>query len=307
MNIGFIVSAFVVGGGVFWVFLRSWRGQDVDRRIIFLFIGLTVALAVLFQLKFGEKATPIVKALFDKIEDLPSGSKIVISYDFDPAMAPEVLPMANSFVRHTLAKGHKVYFFSLWATGQSLLQRETIEKILKPEFPDAQYGVDWINFGYKAGNEGVLNVIVTDIRKMFPFDINGKSLDSIPMMSGVRSLKDMDLLISIGGGQPGVKEWVLFARDRANVPTGGGAAAVSTPLLYPYYPRQLVGLLGGTKGAAEYEAELIHRYPRFKDIDTPALQMMGPQTMAHVVIVAFIIIGNITYFRAKRRQREANG
>lgn len=298
---GFVVSAIVVGGGLLWIFIRSLRGKDVDRRIVFGFVGITVALAVLFQLKFGEVATPIVKTLFEKIETLPPGSKIVISYDFDPAMAPEVLPMANSFTRHALAKGHRIYFFSIWATGQSLLQ-VTLHDIVEKEFPEAVYGTNYVNMGYKAGNEGVLNVIITDIRKMYPGDVNGTSLDSIPMMKDVHSLKDMDLLLSIGGGKPGVKEWVLFAGDRGSIPTGGGAAAVSTPLLYPYYPKQLVGLLGGTKGAAEYEAELIKRHPRFANIKTPALDMMGPQTMAHVVIISFIVIGNVSYFRSRRKQ-----
>lgn len=300
---GFVVSAIVVGGGLLWILVRSLRGRDVDRRVVFAFVGITVALAVLFQLKFGEVATPIVKSLFEKIETLPAGSKIVISYDFDPAMAPEVLPMANSFTRHALAKGHRIYFFSIWATGQSLLQ-VTLNEIVMKEFPDKVYGLDYCNMGYKAGNEGVLNVIITDIRKMYPGDVNGTSLDSLPMMNDVHSLKDMDLLISIGGGKPGVKEWVLFAGDRGNIPTGGGAAAVSTPLLYPYYPKQLVGLLGGTKGAAEYEAELIKRYPRFANIPTPALNMMGPQTMAHVVIIAFILIGNVSYFRSRRKKAQ---
>lgn len=299
---GLIISIIVVGGGILWVLMRSLSGKDIDRRIVFLFVGITVCLAVLFSLQFGEKATPIVKSVFDKIESLPSGSKIVISYDFDPAMAPEVQPMANSFVRHCFAKKHKVYFFSIWATGQSLLQSGTIDRIINVEFPDAVYGQDYVNLGYKAGNEGVLNVIITDIRKMYPSDNYGTSLDSIPMMQDVHSLKDMDLLLSIGGGKPGVKEWVLFAGDRGGIPTAGGAAAVSTPLLYPYYPKQLVGLLGGTKGAAEYEAELLDKYPQFANVSTPALQMMGPQTMAHVVIIAFIVIGNVTYFRSRKKK-----
>ena len=75
-------------------------------------------------------------------------------------------------------------------------------------------------------------------------------------------------------------------------------------MLYPYYPKQLVGLLGGTKGAAEYESELIKRYPRFANIKTPALDMMGPQTMAHVVIISFIIIGNVSYFRSRRKMAQ---
>lgn len=299
---GLIISIIVVSAGLVWILVRSLSGKDVDRRLVFAFVGVTVCLAVVFQVKFGEVATPIVRSVFDKIENLPPGSKIVVSYDFDPAMAPEVQPMANAFVRHAMAKGHKLYFFALWATGQSLLQSNTINGIIKTEFPRAIYGKDYVTLGYKAGNEGVLNVIITDIRKMYPFDANGTSLDSIPLMEGVHSLKDMDLLISVGGGKPGVKEWVLFAGDRSGIPTAGGSAAVSTPLLYPYYPRQLVGLLGGTKGAAEYEAELIKHYPQFAGSDAPALRMMGPQTMAHVVIIAFIVIGNVTYFRSRKKK-----
>ncbi|MFH2056402.1 MAG: hypothetical protein ABIJ61_10620, partial [bacterium] len=229
------------------------------------------------------------------------GSKILISFDYDPAMKPEVGPMANNFLRHALAKKHKLYLMSLWATGKSLMNT-CIEEVLVPEFGDeAVYGRDWAVLGYKTGNQGVINVIITDIRKLHPTDANGTSLDSLPIFNSVNSLKEMDLIISVGGGTPGVKEWVLFAGDRGDIPIGGGSAAVAAPLLYPYYPRQLIGLLGGTKGAAEYESLLIKGYERFKDIDTPALTMMGPQTMAHVVIMAFIVIGNIAFFRSRRR------
>jgi hypothetical protein len=297
---GLIISAIVIGGGLLWILYLSIKGRDVDRRVVYLFVGATVALAIIFRLEFGEVATPIVKSVFDKIENLPAGSKIVLSYDFDPAMAPEVNPMANAFIRHILEKKHRLYFMSLWATGQSLLS-VSLNEVLTPEFPDAKYGVDYCNLGYKAGNEGVLNVVITNFRKMFPSDANGNSLDSLPMFKDVESLKDMDLLISVGGGKPGVKEWILFAGDPGKIAMAGGSAAVSAPLLYPYWPRQLIGLLGGTKGAAEYEAELIKTHPRFKDMNMPALRMMGPQTMAHVVIIAFIVIGNIAYFRSRKK------
>ena len=115
---------------------------------------------------------------------------------------------------------------------------------------------------------------------------------------------DFDVIISLGGGRPGVKEWVLFVGDPTGVPIGGGVAAVVAPQLYPYYPRQLFGLLGGVKGAAEYESELIRVHPRVAEMDTPGLLMMGPQTLAHVVIMAFIVIGNVVFFRGRRREDE---
>ncbi|RKX25645.1 MAG: hypothetical protein DRP45_05450 [Candidatus Zixiibacteriota bacterium] len=297
-NIGIIISLVLIFGGLLWLLIRSIGGHEVDRRVIFLFIFLSVAAPVIFRITFQEKATPVVEALFDRIENLPPGSNVLLSFDFDPAMAPEVQPMANAISRHCLNNGYNVVFMSLWATGQSLMTT-TLSRVILPEFPELVDGVDYINIGYKAGNEGVLNVIVSDFRKMFPTDVNSVPLDSTEIFKDIKSCADLDLIIALGGGRPGPKEWVLFVGDPADVPVGVGVAAVVAPQLYPYYPQQIVGILGGVKGAAEYEQELTSHHERFADMDTPGIDMMGPQTLAHVVIMAFIVIGNIVYFRSR--------
>jgi hypothetical protein len=299
---GVIISLLIIFGGLIWLAARSIRGREVERRVIFLFIFLAVAAPILFPITFQEHATAIVQRLFDGIENLPSGSTVLISFDFDPAMAPEVQPMANALTRHCLEKGHRVVFMCLWATGQSLLMA-TMDNIVRTEFPDKVDGVDYVNVGFKAGNEGVLNVIKSDFKKMFPTDVNGVPLDSTQIFHDIRSCQDFDLILALGGGKPGPKEWVLFVGDPLNVPVGIAVAAVVAPQLYPYYPRQVIGILGGIKGAAEYESELARRYPRFADLDKPGLRMMGPQTLAHVVIMTFIVIGNIASFRGRRRKR----
>ena len=94
----------------------------------------------------------------------------------------------------------------------------------------------------------------------------------------------------------------MFVGDPTGVPTAAGVAAVVAPQLYPYFPRQLFGLLGGVKGAAEYESHFKKNHPEFAEMDTPAMVMMGPQTVAHVVIMAFIIIGNVLFFVTRRRE-----
>jgi hypothetical protein len=300
-KIGLIISFIIIGAGLVWFLVKALQGKEAERRIIFLFIALAVSVPILFNITFSEKASPIVKAVFDKIDNFPAGSRILISYDYGPAMAPEVEPMSNAMLRHSLAKGHKVYLMGLWATGQSLVAT-AIDSIVKKEFPEKVNGIDYVNLGYKAGGQGVLNVIITDIRKMYLTDVAGTDLDSMKIMNGVKSLRDMDLLICIGGGFPGVKEWVQFAGDPGHIPVAGGSAAVSAPLLYPYWPTQLIGLLGGIKGAAEYESELKRKYVRFENTPVPGIRMMGPQTLAHLVIMAFIVLGNISYFIAKRKQ-----
>ncbi len=302
-TVGVVVSLLIIFGGLGWLFYRSITGREVERRVVFLFIAVAVVAPLLFPITFEEKATPVVKKLFDRIESLPAGSHVLISYDFDPAMAPEVQPMANAISRHCLQRGHKVIFMSLWATGQSLMVG-TLNDYIFPEFPDKMDGIDYVNLGYKAGNEGVLNVIVSDFRKMFPTDVNGVPLDSTEVFDDIESAQDLDLIVALGGGRPGPKEWVLFVGDPGKVPIGVGVAAVVAPQLYPYYPQQVIGILGGVKGAAEYESELIQAYERFEDMETPGLRMMGPQTLAHIVIMAFIVIGNVAFFRAGKHKRK---
>ena len=96
---------------------------------------------------------------------------------------------------------------------------------------------------------------------------------------------------------------VGLAGDPVGVPIGGGVTAVEAPLLYPYYPKQLQGLMGGLLGAAEYEALVTSAYPEFHEAAQTALVRMFPQTVAHLVIVAFVVLGNISYFATRSRER----
>jgi hypothetical protein len=301
-SVGVWVSLAIIGLGLLWLLIKSMKAEEVDRRIIFLFIFLAVSTPILFEISFEEKATPMVQGVFDRIENLPTGSRVLISFDFDPAMAPEVQPMANAITRHALEKNHKVVFMTLWAPGQALMDR-TIEEIIGNEFPDKVDGVDYVSVGYKAGNEGVLNVIVSDFEKMFPTDVNTVPLSEIPIFDNINSCKDLDLIVAIGGGKPGPKEWILFVGDPAKVPVAVGVAAVVAPQMYPYFPKQVLGILGGVKGAAEYESALVHQHPRFSDRPLPGIRMMGPQTLAHIVILAFIVMGNIAFFVGRRKER----
>jgi hypothetical protein len=285
------------GKGVF-----GWLGH-MDRRVIFLLIALAVIIPLVMHYTTSIPPSLIVQTLFDKIESLPPGSKILISFDYGPSTVPENQPMANAFVRHALERGDRVYLMALWPTGARQSQ-QIIDEIIKPEFPNKVEGVDWIHLGYKAGNQGLINTLMSDFKAMYTTDVSGRAISEFPMMKGIRTLKDFDLILALGSGFPGTKEWIQFAGDPGDIPVGGGTTAVMAPLLFPYYPKQMVGLLGGLQGAAEYESALLAAYPRLRQRSRIASESMGPQVTAHLVIVAFIVIGNITYLVERRRSRK---
>lgn len=279
------------------------RISNLDRRIIFVLIFFSVALPVILKLTFPEYATKMTQDVFDYIESLPAGSRTLVSLDYDPASEPELGPMTTAIIRHSVIKGHKLAFMTLWPLGQQQT-KNLIENFVKVEFPQLQYGVDFVDFGFKAGYQGVITVLVTSFEKLFPTDMSGTPISDIPIMKGITSLKDFDAIINMSAGWPGVKEWVQFGTDPINKKLIAGATAVNTPLFLPYYPKQLAGMLGGIKGAAEYESLLSKKYEKYSD---PKLHVgivrWGPQTVAHIVIVALIVLGNIFYFIEKRSKK----
>jgi len=264
---------------------------------------LAVLLPILFQNTFPERATPIVQKVFDKIENLPPGSPVLLSFDYDPASAGELDPMATAIVRHCCLKKLKIYFIALWPLGPRMIDN-TIARVIKKDFPQMIYGEDYVNLGYKSGAEGVIQVIVTDLKKFYTADHSGTNLNKIPMTKEIKNIQQMDLIFSISAGSGGIKEWVQYAATPYGIPTAGGCTGVQAPLLYPYYPNQLLGLLGAIKGAAEYEAALAKQYPRYAAPRfNEGLRRMSPQLVAHLLMVGLIVLGNGIYFAQRRRNR----
>ena len=234
---------------------------NLDRRWIFLSMALCVAVPILVigltGFTFPEQPTPLASAFFDAVdtagEEKGRRGNVLLSYDFDPASAGELSPMAISLVRQCAERGHRMYFIALWPVGPRLIN-ESVEKVIERHYPQLVYGEDYVNLGFKAGNEQVIKVMGIDLTTEFRTDVEGTAISKIPMMEGITSLEDFDLIAEISAGYPGSKEWVLYAATQYDIPLVSGMTGVQAPLNYPYFPRQLQGLLGAIKGAAEYES-----------------------------------------------------
>ena len=262
---------------------------------------LSVAIPILARLVFPEVISKQAKMVFDAIDELPDGSNILLSYDFDPASQGELLPMAQAFTRHCSVKGHKQYYMALWPLGSPMvdLSVDTIEA----EYPEMVYGEDYMKFSYKAGGEAVIRMITTDLRGMFPLDSKGTPLDEILMTKNIKNIQDMDLIINVSAGDPGTKQWVQFAATPFGLKTVSGCTGVQAPQMYPYIPEQLAGVLGAIKAAAEYEAALDAVYPSISENPKAqeAKRRMGPQLVAHSLMILFIVVGNWIYFVGRKR------
>jgi len=271
----------------------------IDRRIIFLFVGVAVALPLCFpEVNLKIEITDSVKKVYDIVESLPEGSKVLIAFDYDPGSMPELQPMAESFIRHCIRKKLKMIIMGLWPQG-SVQANLALEKVLREkEFEDIklQEGVDWVNLGYTAGNEVVIERMGSNIKAVFAADHKGVKLENLSLMRGVRNFSNIDFVYNLSAGYPGTQEWVQFAVDKFGAKLGAGNTAVQAPLVSPYYPKRLLGLLGGMKGAAEYE--FLMGFP------ATGVKYMFSQSVAHAVVCLFIIVGNVAFFLNKKKKRQ---
>ncbi|MBL1217619.1 MAG: hypothetical protein D8M59_09000 [Planctomycetes bacterium] len=288
--------------------------KNLDRRWVFLLMMLSVAIPIIvidwLGLSLPEKPSELARNVFDEIDQLNEGDKVLLSFDFDPASEGELGPMATSFVHHCAEKKLKMYFMALWPVGPQMID-DSIDRVIDQYYDDLVYGEDFVNLGFKSGGEGVIKVIVTNLRELYTTDDKGTAIDDIPMMEGVRNIRQMDLIVNVSAGSAGTKEWVQYAATPFpdDIRIVGGCTGVQAPLLYPYIPEQLPGLLGAIKGAAEYEKLVNDAYEPDPDnprpVFTEGLRRMGPQLVAHLLIILLIVVANIIYFveRAKGGER----
>jgi len=281
--------------------------RTLDRRWIFLLMLWSVLLPIYFigvtGRTFPEVPSALARATFDEIERLNPGDPVLLAFDYDPASEGELAPMATAFTKHAAAKHLKLYFMALWPVGPRMIDG-VIDRVILRDYPEMVYGTDYVNLGFKSGNEGVIKVVTTNLRELYTTDARGTGLQELPMMREIESIQRMKLIINVSAGYPGTKEWVQYAvTPFPRLRIVAGATGVQAPLLYPYIPNQLAGLLGAIKGAAEYESLVVSRYagdppdPRY----TEGLRRMGPQLVAHMLVIALIVIANIQFLRDRRR------
>jgi hypothetical protein len=275
------------------------RLAHLDRRWLYVTLLMALSVTLLLRPLFPDRPSTFTAPIFERLESLPAGSAVLVSLDYSPASAPEIEPMAFALTRHLLWRELRPVYVSLWPEGNNMLQRLRRE-VIAPEFPAAREGVDFAALGYKAGGRMVINALRQDLHSMYAADLRGVPLDSLAALGGARRLADFPLVIALSGGTPGLKEWILYGGDPAGVPIAGGCTGIGTPEFLAYFPQQLLGLLGGLKGASEYEAALAAAYPD-REAERRAGRAMGPQTVAHVLILVFLVLGNLTYLRRRRR------
>lgn len=278
--------------------MEFWRKlQSIDRRVIYLLLFIVLLIPLINPLGLPLEILPWTRQFYDYVEEnIQPGDLVVLSLDYSVGGAPDIHPQAVAVSKHLAQRNARMAFIAFFPDGPQFAEKIISE--LETNYGKV-YGQDVINLGYLAGGEGAIAAFCGDVKATVPKDYRGKPLSEYPNFSDLNTIKDAKAMFEFASGTPGVPEWVRQEQTVYGVPLLAGCVAVIAPQTEPYLQSgQLQGILVGLRGAAEYE--VVSRNPG------KAAAAMDSQSMGHLLIIAFVLLGNIGYFAlGEHKKRKA--
>jgi hypothetical protein len=230
-----------------------------------------------------------VKDYYQSIADLPEGSVIAVSFGASASLLDEQEAQFLATWRTIFDHGHKVIWYCTTEDASIIINNEL--KVVNPESYGYTYGEDYVILPYSPLGEAGQTAFALSIRSIYSTDINGDSLDDIPIIADIDNEAGIDLLVyqytSCTDIEWAVRQWVV-PYDKPVIATTLGCCG---PMAAPYYPTQIQGFLSGSGGGTELE--VVSGNP------CPGAAMVDAKNLGILPFIAAVIWMNIKPFIGK--------
>lgn len=292
------------------------RLMRLDRRVVYVFvlIALTTPLLLDFGM-FPAKMTTAERA-HDAVEALPVGDgKVVwIAMDWGPSTQAENMPQTAVFMEHLMRRQIPFCISSITYTAEPFMKsvpQQIADKLNEENASKGidrryEYGRDWANIGYRPAPALFVRGLAKskDVAGYLSVDARGTPITEVPCLAGVKTIRDFSLLAEFTGLVGAFNIWVQFFQTEDYRPAFvHGCTSITIPEAFIYLDSgQIQGLFEGVAGAAYY-SQLV-KGDDFDPVRNPdlATKFMMSLSLAHLVIIFFIILGNVGLWLQKRSQ-----
>jgi hypothetical protein len=260
------------------------------KQVIYIALFLSLAIPLISPIGLPVPVQKTTLGVYNKIESLKSGDVAVIGSNIGAAIYAEVYPQYIAVLEHLLRKpGVKIVLVGHGIEAPIWAER-ALNELNAPN--RKTYGVDFVHLGYIAGEEAAIAGLCRDIHALLKVDHGGRPLSDLPMMNNIRNAKDFTIVIDFTASADS-QYWLNQAYASYGTAIGFGLTAIKVPDAYAYYMAgQIFGIIESLSGAAQYE-NLI-RKPGM------AVTGMDAQSLAHLLYIALILLGNIFIVTQRR-------
>jgi len=236
---------------------------SIEKKYLYLIMFIVVIIPFLLKMTYKPTVSPEVRNIYDEIENIyqynlsnteqPMG--LLVTFDYSPSTNAELDPMTMSVLRHAFLRKVPVVTWTGFIDSIDLARRVTA--YIAKEF-GAVYGEDFVFMGYPYPINAAVIAFGTDIRAFLVKDYYGNLSTELPLLNKINNYKQIGLIVTVSGtSYP--RFWVTYANTLYGKKIATGITAVSAAEFYPFLQtKQMIGMMGGLRGAAEYE-ELVGR------------------------------------------------
>lgn len=301
--------------------------QTLDRRWIYLVLAITLVIALIKGKPINPVVLPQVQNFYDAVDQAPAdpgqGNLVLIGMTFSGSTLGENGNQARALVRHLMLR-HK-HFAIMSVEPQGAMFARLLTEDIAAQY-HYEYGKDWINFGYQLPTLAFYKSFPRDIQGVVKVDgTQHKPLNSFPVMQGVKTIKNIPLFAEVTASAS-VFDWLQYIQPTTSprLKIGYACTGVMAAEAYPYLDSgQMVGMMPGMKGASDYEklvdeveaqqlktGELKKAFnpDEMKSIPAfpqPARRLMYTQSVAHIVIIIFILLGNVGLLLSRSQRKRS--
>jgi hypothetical protein len=311
--------------------------EKLDRRWIYLMVFVALSIPFFIPIPLKIEVMPESRDLYERIEEIkiqnekdPDNAKIVmISVSWSANVQAECWPQNEAVMEHCLQIGLPFGIFSFalpecpqfaeycmesikrrWAgikdedfNSSDPKVREKLAPLkrrydrLGKNWREIAYGVDYVNWGYKYLDLAALMTMISNLYAIVPEDFKGAPLRDFPMMKKVKGIVDVALIAEFTGSST-LMTWLMYVTPQSGSDLSYACTGVMAPEAYPFYKsKQIIGLLSGMDGAAQYE--------KLVGIKARGRKGMESQNLAHLWVILMVILGNLGFLYKRKQDREA--
>jgi hypothetical protein len=204
-----------------------------------------------------------VVSVYNLINTLSAEDRVLIAFEYEPGLSPELNAAAQPVVDHLLIRGAYLTLVSTSPVGPLLAER-FIDSTQRDH--SVSKNINYVNLGYIPASTAGLLSFSQSPQRILPFTIEsepawgGRDQDVMAPLKGIYAVEDYKMVLVIVEQPEVARAWIeqVLPYLRASLPPTPMvmvSSAQAEPLIRPYYeaiPRQIQGLVTGLAGGTSY-------------------------------------------------------
>jgi hypothetical protein len=271
----------------------------IDRRFIYLILAVAVTVPFIFPVSFEVQPSVETRRFARALDEaIREPGPIVVELAYGNQTVSELEPIALAVMRKLFHEKKQVIFLTVYETAAAFTRQYLAE--MEKEY-DLTYGEDYVFLGYAAAWTVAMYKLGTSFEEVYHEDDRGIPLKDLPIMNGIKSIRDTCGLVDIASNS-NPRFWINFLVTPYNVRFLMAETAVTATDYFPFVQTgQVKGLIAGGRAGAELETLYLEEGVLKAPGD--AIRSLGAQSLGLMVILGFIVLGNIGYFAGRSRRK----